>query len=62
LLKAKTKTNLKTTLSVAVIAHGIGKAAKLLQRSLLVITNVPYLGRGKQDDVLRNCEHPPSQG
>jgi hypothetical protein len=38
----------------AVAAQGISKAATLLARKYhLVITNVPYLGRGKQDDRLR---------
>lgn len=38
----------------AVAAAGMAKAADLLARDYtLVITNVPYLARGKQDDVLR---------
>ncbi len=43
---------------LAVIAHGLAKAAELLAGQFtLVITNVPYLGRGKQDDVLKEyCE------
>ncbi len=43
---------------LAVIAQGLAKAAELLAgKFTLVITNVPYLGRGKQDDVLQNyCE------
>ncbi|MBF0101464.1 MAG: N-6 DNA methylase [Desulfobacterales bacterium] len=45
-----------------VIAHGLAKTAKLLAgRYNLVITNVPYLARGKQDERLSNfCEkhHP----
>jgi hypothetical protein len=43
---------------LAVIAQGIAKAAELLAASFtLVMTNVPYLGRGKQDDVLKEyCE------
>ncbi|HEX6036130.1 MAG TPA: N-6 DNA methylase, partial [Anaerolineales bacterium] len=47
---------------LAVIAQGLAKAAELLAGQFtLVITNVPYLGRGKQDDVLKDyCEriHP----
>ena len=41
-----------------VTAQGIAKAADLLSRQYhLVITNVPYLARGKQDDKLRAfCE------
>jgi len=44
---------------LAVIAQGLAKAAELLAGQFtLVTTNVPYLGRGKQDDMLRNyCEH-----
>jgi hypothetical protein len=39
---------------MAVAAHGIAKAAELLgRRYTLVATNVPYLGRGKQSDILR---------
>ncbi|MBS0265405.1 MAG: SAM-dependent DNA methyltransferase [Planctomycetes bacterium] len=39
----------------AVAAAGMVKAAELLAGEYtLVITNVPYLGRGKQDDVLRD--------
>ncbi len=39
-------------------AEGVAKAAKLLAgHYTLVATNVPYLGRGKQDEVLYNfCE------
>jgi hypothetical protein len=40
---------------VAVAAQGLAKAAELLGRQYsLVATNVPYLGRGKQDDELRD--------
>lgn len=41
-----------------VVAHGLAKAATLLSGKYhWVITNVPYLARGKQDDVLRDyCE------
>jgi hypothetical protein len=44
---------------VAVRARGLAKAAQILaSRFTLVATNVPYLGRGKQDDVLKGyCEH-----
>jgi hypothetical protein len=38
----------------AVVAHGLAKAAQLLAgRYAWVITNVPYLKRGKQDETLR---------
>jgi hypothetical protein len=47
---------------MAVAAQGLAKAAQILaSRFTLVATNVPYLGRGKQDDVLKDyCEreHP----
>ncbi|MFH2064880.1 MAG: SAM-dependent DNA methyltransferase [Pseudomonadota bacterium] len=47
---------------LAVVAQGLAKAAELLAGQFaLVITNVPYLGRGKQDNVLKDyCEsvHP----
>lgn len=47
---------------LAVAAQGLAKAAQILVgRFTLVATNVPYLGRGKQDDVLKDyCErqHP----
>jgi hypothetical protein len=43
---------------LAVIARGLAKAAEILAgRFTLVATNVPYLGRGKQDEVLQiHCE------
>ena len=43
---------------VAVVAHGLSKAAMLLaEKYQWVITNVPYLARGKQDERLRKfCE------
>jgi hypothetical protein len=51
-----------TDLEMAVTAQGIAKAAEILAGQFtLVVTNVPYLGRGKQDDVLMDyCErvHP----
>ncbi|MEW5880427.1 MAG: N-6 DNA methylase [Pseudomonadota bacterium] len=47
---------------MAVAAQGLAKAAEILAgRFTLVATNVPYLGRGKQDEVLKTyCErhHP----
>ena len=47
---------------MAVTARGLAKAAEILAGQFtLVATNVPYLGRGKQDDVLKGyCErvHP----
>ena len=44
---------------MAVAAQGLAKAAQILaQRFTLVATNVPYLGRGKQEDVLKEyCGH-----
>ena len=51
-----------TDLEMAVTAQGIAKAAEILAGQFsLVATNVPYLGRPKQDDVLMDyCErvHP----
>ena len=43
---------------IAVAAQGMAKAAELLgKRFALVVTNVPYLGRRRQDEVLRTyCE------
>jgi hypothetical protein len=43
---------------IAVVAHGLAKAATLLAgRYQWVITNVPYLARGKQNERLRDfCE------
>ena len=43
---------------IGIIAHGMSKAAALLaDKYHLVITNVPYLARGKQDEQLRAfCE------
>lgn len=45
-------------LEIAVTAHGLSKAAMLLaEKYQWVITNVPYLARGKQDERLRKfCE------
>jgi len=47
---------------MAVTARGVAKAAEILAGQFtLVATNVPYLGRGKQDDMLKEyCErvHP----
>lgn len=46
----------------AIAAAGMVKAADLLAgKYTMVITNVPYLGRGKQDDVLKDhieCHYP----
>jgi hypothetical protein len=40
---------------MAVAAQGMAKAAELLgRRFVLVATNVPYLGRGKQDDIIKD--------
>lgn len=43
---------------MAVAAQGLARTAELLaEKFTLVTTNVPYLGRGKQDDILRTyCE------
>lgn len=48
----------EATNEMAVAAKGVAKAAELLAGDyVLVATNVPYLGRGKQDEVLQNfCE------
>jgi hypothetical protein len=47
-----------TAHEMAVTARGLAKAAEILAgRFTLVATNVPYLGRGKQDEVLQDyCE------
>jgi hypothetical protein len=52
------ETNDDTAHEMAVTARGISKAAEILAgRFTLVATNVPYLGRGKQDEGLaRYCE------
>ena len=44
---------------MGVVAQGMIKAAELLISNYnLVMTNVPYLGRGKQFDTLRNyCDY-----
>jgi hypothetical protein len=51
-----------TAHEMAVTARGLAKAAEITAGQFtLVATNVPYLGRGKQDDVLQDyCErvHP----
>ena len=51
-----------TAYEMAVTARGLAKAAEILaDQFTLVATNVPYLGRGKQDDVLMDyCDriHP----
>ena len=53
------------THEMAVTAQGIAKAAEVLSGQFtLVATNVPYLGRGKQDEILQSyCErvHPKSK-
>jgi hypothetical protein len=48
-----------TARETAVTARGLAKAAELLAKQFsLVATNVPYLGRGKQDIILKEfCEH-----
>jgi hypothetical protein len=51
-----------TAHEMAVTARGLAKAAEILAgKFTLVATNVPYLGRGKQSEILQNyCErlHP----
>lgn len=43
------------TREIAVAAQGMAMAAKLLRGQFtLVVTNVPYLGRGKQDKILKD--------
>ncbi len=43
------------SLEAAVVAQGMAKAATMLAGQYQwVVTNVPYLARGKQDDTLRN--------
>jgi hypothetical protein len=48
----------ETAHELAVTARGLAQAAEILAgRFTLVSTNVPYLGRGKQDEVLKGyCE------
>jgi hypothetical protein len=48
-----------TTHEMAVTAYGLAKAAEILGGQFtLVATNVPYLGRGKQDESLQEfCKH-----
>jgi len=42
--------------AIGVAAQGIARAAELLScRYTLVVTNVPYLGRGKQNEVVMGC-------
>jgi hypothetical protein len=52
------ETNDDTAHEMAVTARGLTKAAEILAGQFtLVATNVPYLGRGKQDDLLLDyCE------
>ena len=51
-----------STNELAVTARGMAKAAEILAgQFILIATNVPYLGRGKQDEILKGfCErvHP----
>jgi hypothetical protein len=58
LAQVMTKAEAAELAEMAVAAQGLAKAAQILaERFTLVATNVPYLGRGKQDDVLRShCE------
>ncbi len=60
-IKAQTGNEIRSLsdeLEAGIVAQGLVKAAKLLSMQYSwVITNVPYLARGKQDDVLRDyCE------
>src|SRR5581483_10086948 len=61
LARESTKTD-ENLMEMGVTAFGLAKAAEILAGQFtLVATNVPYLGRGKQEDVLKNyCEsiHP----
>lgn len=60
--KALEREKTEETHELAVTAQGVAKAAEILAGQFtLVATNVPYLGRGKQNDVLKDyCErvHP----
>jgi N-6 DNA Methylase len=62
LAKVMAKAQSAEVSEMAVAAQGIAKAAAILSGNFtLVATNVPYLGRGKQDEVLKlYCEerHP----
>ena len=55
-LARETRNN--TAHEMAVTARGLAKAAEILaDQFTLIATNVPYLGRGKQDEVLQDyCE------
>ena len=52
-----------TVQEMAVTARGLARAAEILAGNFtLVATNVPYLGRGKQNEVLQaHCEYAHSQ-
>ena len=55
LVQVMTKADTADLAELAVAAQGLAKAAQLLaSRFTLVVTNVPYLGRGKQDEVLKD--------
>ena len=42
-------------MEMGVVARGLSKAAALMARQYhLIITNVPYLARGRQNDFLKN--------
>jgi hypothetical protein len=54
LARVLTKTDSAEISEMAVAAQGLAKAARILAgKFTLVATNVPYLGRGKQDVMLR---------
>jgi hypothetical protein len=59
LAKVLVKPNSEELSELAVAAQGLSKAAQILAGQFtLVATNVPYLARGKQDDVLKSyCDH-----
>jgi hypothetical protein len=49
------ETNDESSNELSVIARGLAKAAEILAKQFtLVATNVPYLARGKQDEILKN--------
>ena len=58
LQKALEREDNESSREVAVTARGLAQAAEILARRFtLVVTNVPYLGRGRQDAFLRDfCE------
>lgn len=57
-------TNETEKLEAGIVARGIAKAAEMMASQYnLVVTNVPYLSRAKQSDILRDfCEQHYSEG